>query len=421
MLKHPGVSLRGVSMVSLYLGCSTNALLLSSILLGMEDRQQKAASTSRIDESTIHSIYRWGLKRPFNSTCRALRIILEASRSTQPHDVFFWLTFQGNLEAAEVIWPMCNVPVHVALLGSAVARKLAGAFMEELRDNDARNAESCASAMEQWAIGAIEMASSEDEAHTILSLPVSGREDIDAIGVALETNAKHFLSQRHCISLVDYWWRGGSPGSKFALPRMFSWPILILTALCPLHILIPQKREEKQEGANYTTDMLISILAHFMRTAELEYGKVAAKLKADSMDGSSPDSTSSQWLPEAATHKRASFTAPAMLLERKCSHDGDLMTTEGSVKGRCPADGKGQETSEERSFLTDHSSKERASAFAGKVPGSFKALNERSSTDLLEVAVSSSRHTSNTSSEQLQVAEKAGPRRMSIHPALRNA
>ena len=42
----------------------------------------------------------------------------------QVHDVFFWLIFQGNEDMVRHTWARCTLPVHVALLGSAIANKM---------------------------------------------------------------------------------------------------------------------------------------------------------------------------------------------------------------------------------------------------------------------------------------------------------
>ena len=36
-----------------------------------------------------------------------------------PVDIFIWLTCHGNEELARAFWPMCEMPIHMALLGKA--------------------------------------------------------------------------------------------------------------------------------------------------------------------------------------------------------------------------------------------------------------------------------------------------------------
>ena len=46
------------------------------------------------------------------------------------HDVFFWLICQGNEEMVRHMWARCALPVHVALLGSAIAKKMVAVLVE---------------------------------------------------------------------------------------------------------------------------------------------------------------------------------------------------------------------------------------------------------------------------------------------------
>ena len=60
-------------------------------------------------------------------------------------DVFFWLCFRRNLKLAQVVWPRCSMPVHVALLGSAICNKVA-----DLAQAQAARRQSEEAARESW-------------------------------------------------------------------------------------------------------------------------------------------------------------------------------------------------------------------------------------------------------------------------------
>ena len=74
-----------------------------------------------------HTLYQKALNRLFISISPILRQELHAEDVTRPNDVFYWLILQGNEGMARDVWPFCDNPVHVALLGAAICMKMCGA------------------------------------------------------------------------------------------------------------------------------------------------------------------------------------------------------------------------------------------------------------------------------------------------------
>ena len=95
--------------------------------------------------------------------------------------------------------------------------------------------------------------------------------------IAMHTGAKRFLSQRHCASLTNLWWRGGSKSSTVILEPVAGtgrWLLLILQVVFPfLHPDIRQGRRRKH-GAADKTDIgkgnLFEAVARFLKTARVE-------------------------------------------------------------------------------------------------------------------------------------------------------
>ena len=180
--------------------------------------------------------------------------------------------------------------------------------------------------MQQWAIGAMEMAPDEaqarappppgarldhhdhlhhhllrrrrrrrhhpntttplHQAHLVLSLSIHENKHYSALDIAMHTQAhaqrlipdadteanpgrwphpdpilnpeqaKAFLTQRHCQSLTDKWWRGGTAGSSVQLPVDFSWLFLCLFAFVP--VINPHLYAETLRRAELERSKLIS-------------------------------------------------------------------------------------------------------------------------------------------------------------------
>ena len=51
-----------------------------------------------------------------------LQHISDNDNGTKMRDLFFWSIFYDNPPIGRALWPHCEMPVHVALLGSAISR-----------------------------------------------------------------------------------------------------------------------------------------------------------------------------------------------------------------------------------------------------------------------------------------------------------
>ena len=117
-----------------------------------------------------HTLYQKALNRLFISISPILRQELHAEDVTRPNDVFYWLILQGNEGMARDVWPFCDNPVHVALLGAAICMK-----MSQTIPQGAAGMKERATRLQEWALGAIDQAEDEKQAHFVLERSI--RED----------------------------------------------------------------------------------------------------------------------------------------------------------------------------------------------------------------------------------------------------
>ena len=202
----PGVSFSTVNMCRLYLQPDTYNVLSSSKQLQMGLRlasNLELASGFTLSDGQRFILYRRALDQTFKGVIPILATFLRRSTQTRAHDVFFWLAFQGNGRIAKQLLPLCDLPVHIALLGSAICRKVAPSD------------ESCslAETMESWAYGAMEVSASEDRARAVLELPLCSGKHSNALELGYLVSAKRFLTQRAVASYIDLGWRGGFEGA----------------------------------------------------------------------------------------------------------------------------------------------------------------------------------------------------------------
>jgi hypothetical protein len=193
-----------------------------------------------------YPLYQKAVSRFFHSISPILLRLLRTSTSTQEHDIFFWLVCQGNEEIARAVWARCKLPVHVALLGSAISRKMAAVLVEPSKSQALERAQR----MQEWAVGLLDLAD-EDHARQILGLQVCELfiRPNTCMDVAMATGAKMFLTQRHCVKLMSLAWRGGIPGSSIAINQSFNYPMLLLYVLLPpVNPYLWHMTEEKKEA-----------------------------------------------------------------------------------------------------------------------------------------------------------------------------
>jgi len=245
--------------------------------------QQEVADERRI--AVNYFGYQKALLRFYYGLSPVLSHLLRTTTCTQPHDIFLWLVCTGAQEGiARAVWPKCDLPVHMALLGAHVANRMAKVIMQ-----GAAAAEERAARMQEWAYGAMEMAPDESHAHHVLELSISGR--YTALDIALRTQNKTFLSQRHCLTLMDEWWRGGSGNRVVHLPEGFNWGFLVMEALFPLlnrHLWHAEDEEEKSAAG---PSNVYDALAMYMNISASERARV--QLAQSQVDGAaaSPDAS----------------------------------------------------------------------------------------------------------------------------------
>lgn len=154
--------------------------------------------------------------------------LVRGQEHTERHDIFFWLVLCGNENFARQLWAVCDLPVHMMLLGAQVARAMSTAHVKGDAEAAAR-----VQRMQEWATGAMEMAPDEARAHHVLEtcIPV---QSITAVDIAMNTEAKVFLAQAHCVSLIKRWWRGSARNSSICLHPGTSYLWLLAQLCCPL-------------------------------------------------------------------------------------------------------------------------------------------------------------------------------------------
>ena len=92
-----------------------------------------------------------------------LRQELLAVDYTRPNDVFYWLTCHGNERMARDIWPHCDNPVHAALLGATICKRMA-----QVIPQGQAGVELLGKHMQDWAYGALEAAPDEKQARDVI-------------------------------------------------------------------------------------------------------------------------------------------------------------------------------------------------------------------------------------------------------------
>ena len=215
LLKLPGIELGTINMCRLYTQ-SDDVVRRHQSLHNEMSLYGRLELSKKLTPRHAFELYRRALTPIFKSILPGMQTLLLRSRCTQAHDIFLWLVFHGNIELARHIWPLCALPIHVALLGVAVSKRVAGLMTAQAAQLAAERAET----LELWAFGAMEMASSEEQVQHILSLSI---DDNDALAIAYGTHAKKFLTQRSVQERLDLLWRGGFEESLVTLHKEFSW------------------------------------------------------------------------------------------------------------------------------------------------------------------------------------------------------
>ena len=223
-----GMTMENINMGQLYTKPDEHRFLSSNQRLQARLRVMVFEMSDPLKATRPHALYQKALNRLFHSISPILRQELHAEDYTRPNDVFYWLIMQGNEEMARDVWPFCDNPVHVALLGAAICTKMSQVITQGQAAMKER-----ASRLQGWALGAMEQAPDAKQAHFVLERSIREDRVYTALDIALSTGAKKLLFQRHSISLIERWWRGDSTGSTVSLPPKFFYPILALEIVFP--------------------------------------------------------------------------------------------------------------------------------------------------------------------------------------------
>ena len=240
--------------------------------------KKSKGNSTRGRESLVYThFYTAGLATALHEVMEVFPRMLRQYDCTQPHDCFFWCAFRSNLEMARVVWPLCQKPVHVALLGSAISQACA---------RHANNVESAATAraqaatLEGWAVGAIETAPTRQFAQEVLSMSIVQGSSHNALEIAMRCEAKQFLSKQLVQDLIDLMWRGGSVfgDSLVTLAPEFSWTFLVLKVFFPF--LVSEVRHSEMEPAERIgEDMRLRTLLYAQKVGYDERQKIASKVE----------------------------------------------------------------------------------------------------------------------------------------------
>ena len=153
---------------------------------------------------------------------------LKLCDETRANDVFYWLIMHGNEDMARDVWRRCDNPIHAVLLGVAICDKMA-----DVAVHGKACAAERAQLMQEWAVGALDTATDEEQAHEVLLRSIQGDQLHSALDIALSIKAKTFLAQRHCLSLTARMWlQSTTEGPEVVLPDDIPyWKIFLFTMM----------------------------------------------------------------------------------------------------------------------------------------------------------------------------------------------
>ena len=178
LLTLPGVSMSELSICQLYLQpdptrfLSSNKELQSTLQRYSRWTKSRASAAAPIG-TEYRKFYVPALAPVLRRAMGVLPKLLRENDATQAHDIFFWLIFQCKLDAASVVWPLCEKPVHVALLGISISKTL----LEYATTNeDADMARRTSETLESWVTGMLAIAPSRRNAQQILSISMHPEE-----------------------------------------------------------------------------------------------------------------------------------------------------------------------------------------------------------------------------------------------------
>tara|TARA_B110001452_G_scaffold21628_1_gene17351 strand:+ start:612 stop:4946 length:4335 start_codon:yes stop_codon:yes gene_type:complete len=288
----PGFTTVALNMGRLWLMRDTSGYLTENRMLQSRIRAKQGEMISNATTlkgmKARYAVYQRVLSKFFWVISPVLMRLVKKSNLPQTHDVFFWLVCHGNEEIARAIWPHCARPVHVALLGAAISKRMARDLVHPASNQALERAER----LQEWALGALETAD-EERAYKVLRMQIDGNimRPNSCLDIARLTSAKMFLTQRHCVSLMSLQWRGGQPGSSVTIRKSFNYIELLIFAVFPVVNRYLWKhdgggrccsrgRQRQKAEAQTATESIIMALGLVYRIVGEERGKV---IKRDAM------------------------------------------------------------------------------------------------------------------------------------------
>ena len=286
-----------------------------------------------------HALYQKALNRLFISISPILRQELHAADVTRPNDIFYWLILQGNELLARDVWPFCDNPVHVALLGAAICMKMSQTITQGQAAMKGR-----AFRLQEWALGAIEEAPDEKQAHFVLERSIREDRLYTVLDIALSTGAKKLLFQRHSISLIERWWRGDFTGADVSLPPGINYLVIALEVVFPFANPLLWPKEEAvvaPKNAYGSTVFYDALGMAFSISSKEKEMATAAMLDAAAADQSSTEpkltsasSTASIDVKMSAAQTRGKLQRFSEMLQNDSIADASAEVVRGS-SSRC--------------------------------------------------------------------------------------
>jgi len=311
LLGLPGIETRRVSMGRLYAKpdalkfLRNNRALQSRLAQNTKARPYEQELGDRQQQRANYDDFVKSAAPFYRSISPILSSLLRTQHCTQRHDVLFWLVAHGNEPLARVLWAECDLPIHMMLLAAIISQSKARAVVQ----GSAECAASVAT-YQEWARGAMECAPDEEQAHAVLELCVCGK--WTAVDIAMHTSAKTFLSQKHCVSLIDRWWCGGSANSSVVLDSDFSWLRLTGELFCPLLNEDIRTNAGAKKGDHSHQSNLYDALGHYMKVAADERKAVRQLMASSSAvvaGAESSERSSDAKSPDRCSYRRHSTTA----------------------------------------------------------------------------------------------------------------
>ena len=125
--------------------------------------------------------------------------LLNRGDRVQADDCFLWAIGSGRMKLAVSFLPRCRQPVHLMLIGARLSQSMARSLTRKQGSwSDS------ARFLEQMALD--ELGDLEKHAaHAVLRTPPAGSDQGTLVHLAIGYRLKDFLSQGHCVDIMDIW------------------------------------------------------------------------------------------------------------------------------------------------------------------------------------------------------------------------